>query len=331
MVNWSMPQSAVYVYRLFDASDRLLYIGRSVHPETHIKTHRRCSTGWRLDIARWELEKFSSASAALTGQRRATWRERPLHPDPTCSIRAKAQAPKPPARSRFFHIYRLFDAYDQLLYIGRAREVDERIASHRAVTAGWQSLIDHWSTEPFATASDAIRAQRKATIAERPLHADVTCDVVIRPAWVYRLFDTDGVLQYIGQTGNLQQRILAHIQKERFPIVDWTAEEFSSRAIAIKAEKEAIATERPLHNKVITIGGEVRSSTTYEAKVALADRLLGQVARSEITHRAAVEDLMLAGYDMWRAVDLLGLKNGWPSARRKYKTLDSLMALNGLE
>lgn len=228
------------------------------------------------------------------------------------------------------YVYRLYDAQDLLLYIGRSKSPEARIARHQRATGGWQLLIDHWTIEEFSSASNAIRGQRRATLDERPLHADVTCDVVEQPVWVYRIVDVDGVLQYIGQTNNLQRRIWEHIDSNRFPVADYTAEKFSKRATAILAEREAIRTENPLHNRMIGGGSERRASFTFEQRVELSSQLREQLALREVTHRGAIEELTLAGYTIWRAADLLGLKTGWPRQRRTCPTLDSILALNGL-
>jgi predicted GIY-YIG superfamily endonuclease len=150
------------------------------------------------------------------------------------------------------------------------------------------------------------------------------------PALLYRIYDIEGVLQYVGQTTDVRRRIWDHIKSNRFPVMTYTAEEYPTRAAAALAERAAIKAERPLHNR--SAGGElgsVRPRFTYEQRVALSSRLLDQLAARDITYRSAIAEMVSAGYDIWRAADLLGLKTGWPNHRRKCPTVDAIMALNG--
>lgn len=228
------------------------------------------------------------------------------------------------------YMYRLYDDAGQLLYIGRSATPESRIAIHRRCTAGWQTEIDHWEIEPFASISAAIRGQRRATAAERPLHVDVTLDLADRPVWVYRIYDTEAVLQYIGQTTDVGHRIWTHQRQGRFTVATWTTEKLPNREAANVAEKAAIEAERPLWNKRGGGAGEGRQASRFDQQVALTGQLLEQLARGEVTYRAAIEEQVLAGLDIWKAADKLGLKIGWPNHRRKCPTVDTIMALNGL-
>lgn len=82
---------------------------------------------------------------------------------------------------------------------------------------------------------------------------------------VYRLFDKDWNLLYVGATSNLRQRITEHRKTRAWPgchpvltigerMTAWTAHEYPTRAAAFAAERAAIATEHPLLN---TAGMEV--------------------------------------------------------------------------
>lgn len=229
------------------------------------------------------------------------------------------------------YVYRLYDAADRLLYIGRSSHPDTRIATHRRTSAGWQTAIVRWDIERFASISAALRGQRRATEIEQPLHPDLTCDLVTRPVMVYRIFDTAGVLQYIGQTHDLTQRLQTHRDRRVFPVASWTTVMFPNRETAVEAERAAIEAECPLHNKVRGGGSESAPVDRHARRWTLFDQVQTQVRSGEMSHRAAIEEMVLAGWDLWKAADKLGLKTGWPNARRKYKTLDSLMVLNGLE
>jgi predicted GIY-YIG superfamily endonuclease len=322
-------EAPTWIYRLYDARDRLLYIGRSRHPESRITAHRRCATGWPLLIDHWTTEQFPTSTAALRAQRRAVLVEHPLHADKTLPPLIPA-APRVRATPRSeAYVYRLFDAYGQLLYIGRSKTPEARIAQHRAVAAGWQTVIARWEIERFATMSAALRGQRRAVLAEHPIHEDLTCDLVTRPASVYRIFDAAGVLQYIGQTGNLERRLQTHRDNHLFPVDSWTVEEFSNRGIAVAAEKAAIEAERPLHNKITGGGRETGPLDRHQRRWDLISQLQDRARSGDITYRAAIEELVLAGLDIWKAADKLGLETGWPNHRRKYPTVDAIMALNG--
>ncbi|MCW2228064.1 GIY-YIG nuclease family protein [Bradyrhizobium elkanii] len=83
--------------------------------------------------------------------------------------------------------------------------------------------------------------------------------------FVYRHFDSSGNLLYVGLSSNRRARYSTH--KYRSPwfsqIARWTFEEFASREAAMAAEREAIESERPLHNKTsMQPGTKVRSAPT---------------------------------------------------------------------
>lgn len=70
-----------------------------------------------------------------------------------------------------------------------------------------------------------------------------------RTCALYRFFDDDGVLLYVGITVNLQTRLRTHARKgwhtaTRRITVDW----FDTTEAARDAERHAIKTERPLYN-----------------------------------------------------------------------------------
>ncbi len=63
--------------------------------------------------------------------------------------------------------------------------------------------------------------------------------------FVYWLLDADGRVVYVGSTRNLEIRIKAHRTKWGDAFDDWTAVEFSSAALMLAAEREAIRLEPP--------------------------------------------------------------------------------------
>lgn len=70
--------------------------------------------------------------------------------------------------------------------------------------------------------------------------------------FVYRYFDADGNLLYIGTTANAEARYRHHASKSVWfrEIANSTYEQFDTRTEALAAEKAAIEAERPLHNKI---------------------------------------------------------------------------------
>jgi GIY-YIG catalytic domain len=72
---------------------------------------------------------------------------------------------------------------------------------------------------------------------------------VIRLAAVYRMYDKHDQLLYIGSSGNLSSRLVAHADKRWFPLVETIKLEwFPDRDSASAAEVEAIWNERPQIN-----------------------------------------------------------------------------------
>lgn len=72
------------------------------------------------------------------------------------------------------YLYRLFTADGQLLYIGVAFNVEQRVYMHRAtrVCSGWDVIwreYDHHTSERYATKSEARAAERAAITREAPL------------------------------------------------------------------------------------------------------------------------------------------------------------------
>lgn len=75
-------------------------------------------------------------------------------------------------------------------------------------------------------------------------------------AAVYRLFDASGALLYVGKADKPETRWADHErQADWWPAVaSKTVEWFESHDEALAAEREAIASEQPVHNKVHVAG-----------------------------------------------------------------------------
>jgi len=81
---------------------------------------------------------------------------------------------------------------------------------------------------------------------------------------VYRLFDENGALLYVGMSSDAEARIRAHRSTSVFGwrIRSTTVSDFPTRAAAAAAEREAIRDEAPLFNVVGRFGD--RSAWTLE-------------------------------------------------------------------
>jgi predicted GIY-YIG superfamily endonuclease len=77
-----------------------------------------------------------------------------------------------------------------------------------------------------------------------------TQDLGDRPHGLYRFFDHEGVLLYVGITVNLPTRLASHADEKPWwtNVARMTVEYHPSRDLVLDAERLAIATERPLHN-----------------------------------------------------------------------------------
>lgn len=67
------------LYRHFDASGRLLYVGISFGAVARLQSHKRDGSEWFNMIARVEVEKFHTRSAAKKAERKAIREERPIY------------------------------------------------------------------------------------------------------------------------------------------------------------------------------------------------------------------------------------------------------------
>lgn len=72
-----MVHRATCVYRLYDAADRLLYVGLSMSPHGRFEKHKR--KPWWRDVERTEIEWFAGREAAKAAERSAIHHENPLH------------------------------------------------------------------------------------------------------------------------------------------------------------------------------------------------------------------------------------------------------------
>ncbi len=85
-----------------------------------------------------------------------------------------------------------------------------------------------------------------------------------RPAAVYRLYDAEGALLYIGSSSNPKRRYRDHSRTSWWPCVARREEEwYPSRAAAYKAEDALIKSVSPKFNSVGTPSHAVRCRAAY--------------------------------------------------------------------
>ena len=72
-----MTGDSTALYRLFDAEERLLYVGISLGPATRFRAH--ASRDWWLDVAKSTLEWWPDLETAKAAEKLAIETERPIH------------------------------------------------------------------------------------------------------------------------------------------------------------------------------------------------------------------------------------------------------------
>jgi len=333
-----MPNRRQALLRFYDTDDNLLRIMRTSYPDRDAKLRRRQIFGWPTAIHRHEIEWFATGEACKRAAVHAHLTEHPLHPDETLDL----TSPSTPATTRHtrrkYALYRLFDAANNLLYIGRSEQPESAIAVHRMASSGWQTTIDRHTIEWFERQAESRDASRQAHLSEQPLHPDPQMDLsppVVRPVYVYRLFDAKDELIYVGQSYRPEWRIQQHIDYRFDDVARWTIEQFPDRNAASREERRAIATENPRAN--IADGGydaEERrpKRTPYNAAQDIKARFLA----GEITVRTMfAELLMFPGVTPRKAAHLLGFADGSPIPRRargvaREGTVDLMLQINNL-
>lgn len=76
-----------------------------------------------------------------------------------------------------FYVYRLFDANDVLLYVGKTRDFNGRLTYHRRpwytgqeASCDIHDLIDHWVLEEVSGELEAAKREREVIATEAPLY-----------------------------------------------------------------------------------------------------------------------------------------------------------------
>ena len=103
---------------------------------------------------------------------------------------------------------------------------------------------------------------------------------------LYRWFDKDGYLLYVGISRSLHSRVKQHektaqwITEASFMTVEW----FETRREVERAEKNAIKFENPLHNKAYATDSDLVTQVTPPDKSQEFSMLLRQIERYRIQH-----------------------------------------------
>lgn len=92
---------------------------------------------------------------------------------------------------------------------------------------------------------------------------------------MYRCFDAEGRLLYVGQTEHPRARLRQHRVSQPWwgEVVDVRVEEHPDRAAALAVEAEAIRCELPVHNKAGRRLPEILAGQVREAAVRVQETL----------------------------------------------------------
>jgi len=98
---------------------------------------------------------------------------------------------------------------------------------------------------------------------------------------LYRHFDKDGVLLYVGRSVNAATRLLGHKRQSGWydDITTITIEKFDSLEEVIKAEKKAIATENPMYNRTIQKTEDMSEKVKMKSQHSYHTQYVGVIYR----------------------------------------------------
>lgn len=139
--------------------------------------------------------------------------------------------------------------------------------------------------------------------------------------YLYRHFDRDGNLLYVGVSLSTISRLSQHKDASHWfaEIARVTIESFADRPLALVAEREAISKENPRHNLMRPTTKMVKQSRADQSRTDLVQRItqfnptysLDEAARALSVGRTAIERLIANGRIGW--VQIGGRKRitGW--------------------
>jgi predicted GIY-YIG superfamily endonuclease len=142
---------------------------------------------------------------------------------------------------------------------------------------------------------------------------------------LYRHFDGDGELLYIGISGNPERRLGEHKRSADWcdEIASPATEAYATRAEAINAESAAIETERPMHNKrpgdLVHDGkSDQTKESTITIRVTPAVKALA-VKRAEAERRSLASCIAVLIERDAEAAELSLLPGNFPGSKAKRK------------
>lgn len=89
-----------------------------------------------------------------------------------------------PLPERTTYVYRAFEAFGPLLYIGITHDVDARMRQHRR-SSPWFQLADHITVAQYRDRATAARVEANAIVRERPTDNGVIESRLVDPGFTF--------------------------------------------------------------------------------------------------------------------------------------------------
>jgi len=139
---------------------------------------------------------------------------------------------------------------------------------------------------------------------------------------VYRLYDADGNLLYVGTTNNLERRMASHRHDKQWwsDVADVETETVASATEAAEAERNQIHTLEPLHNAKHS-GSYAEKRARYMSSSLSGMKLRHSRMRALLSHR---ELAILAGLSPTTVLKLENTEVSTPHPRTIRKLIDAL-------
>jgi predicted GIY-YIG superfamily endonuclease len=178
-----LPETPHFLYRLYDRTDALLYIGITNDPKARFKHHRRHKDWWPdVDQSKTRIDYFASRSAALDAEAKAIKTENPLYNDQhnltvdTPTRMAAAEAVNAFADSMLARMLGDPDAVEAAL-----QEAEADMAELR----GDGEVIEDASAAAWAASNIAERMQSAITVYQRTVANLIAWlpEEVVQPAY----------------------------------------------------------------------------------------------------------------------------------------------------
>lgn len=112
---------------------------------------------------------------------------------------------------------------------------------------------------------------------------------------VYRLYDADGALLYVGVARSPRERLSDHAYRKPWwpQVARKTIEWHPDRETALEAEARAIHTEHPVHNRQVPVIRDVANVVpSVEIKFMLPSGLYERLREAAFTRRVSRSDLV---------------------------------------